>query len=58
MATIDNLFITYREFRKDMRGFPPGSPMYKKIRQDMSDFLSYVKDKHGQDVVDTLTSDK
>lgn len=58
MASIDNLFITYREFRKDMRAFPVGSAGYNSVKDKLSKFLSYVKDKYGQDVVDTLTSEK
>jgi hypothetical protein len=55
---MDNLFITYREHRRDMKAFPPGSPAYNRAKEKLSEFLRYVKEKHGQDVVDTLTSEK
>ncbi len=55
---MDNLFITYREHRRDMKAFPPGSPAYNRAKDRLSEFLAYVKEKHGQSVVDTLKSDK
>jgi hypothetical protein len=55
---IDNLFITYREHRKDMRAFPVDSAGYKRAKERLNEFLKYVKEKHGQDVVDTITSEQ
>lgn len=48
----------YRDYRHQMEGLPSSSPVRKKIKQDLGDFLESVRDKYGQRVVDVICGAK
>ena len=58
MSSAEKLWIEYREFRKDMKSFPVGSPMFKRTKEKLGDFLKSVKERYGQEMVDKLTKGK
>lgn len=54
--SVENLFIQYREYRRDIKSFPPTSPMYKKAKLELKAFLADLRRKHGQQFVNNLVS--
>lgn len=51
----DNLQVTYRDFFRDIRSFPPNSPMAARLRKERRAWLDMVKVKYGEEMVTRLT---
>lgn len=54
---IENLKITYSEYRREMKGLPPGKNR-SSVKARMSDWLESIRDMYGQDVVNQVVRKK
>lgn len=52
------LIVQWKEYRRDMKSLPVGSPAWKRTKQEMSDWIQSVTERFGQEVTNKVTKSK
>lgn len=50
---VSNIKKEYQDLLQDVKAFPPG-PMKKRAKDKVHEYLKFIKQRYGQDVVDQV----